>query len=49
LISKFGFTNLILREFIYDFWINSDKLINLIEINRILKMAAVIIDKYFNH
>jgi hypothetical protein len=47
LIAKFGFTSLILRDFIYDFWIDYKNMSNLIELSRIIKKMNEIGQEYF--
>jgi hypothetical protein len=48
LIDKFGFVNLILREFLYDFWIGYKNMSNLIELVKILRKLKINGNDYFS-
>ena len=46
LISNFGFAKLILRDFIFNFWIVNDNMIKLVDLGRVLKNSRVFIVFY---
>jgi len=49
LIQNFGFTPLILREFIYKYWIVNDSMDNILELNKVLRKTLVIDNIYFTY
>jgi hypothetical protein len=48
LIDKFGFVNLILREFLYDFWIGYRNMSNLIDLFKIIRKLKINGNDYFS-
>jgi hypothetical protein len=48
LIDKFGFVNLILREFLYDFWIGYKNMSNLIDLFKIIRKLKINGNDYFS-
>jgi len=41
LISNFDFTKLILRDFIYNFWVINENMVKIVDLNRIIKNSRV--------